>query len=75
MNLGPLVNTSYREMAPYFYPDGNTFIFASDRPGGSGGVDLWQVPLIIQVADLNGDGIVNMLDFAIFAESWLWEGS
>lgn len=28
---------------PTFSPDGNTLYFASDRPGGRGGMDLWSI--------------------------------
>jgi Tol biopolymer transport system component len=39
-NLGPLVNGSGYDGDPAISPDGLVLIFASDRPGGSGG-DLW----------------------------------
>ena len=28
-------------------------------------------PVIIRSADLNGDGIVNLFDYALFAQKWL----
>lgn len=31
------------DMAPSLSPTGNTLLFASDRPGGQGGLDLWLV--------------------------------
>lgn len=36
-------NTSFNMMHPAISPDGNTLVFTSDRPGGSGGLDLWIV--------------------------------
>lgn len=35
------VNTEYDELAPELARDGRTMLFASDRPGGLGGYDLW----------------------------------
>ena len=40
-NLGTTINTIYWESQPALSSDGKTLIFASDRPGGLGGVDLW----------------------------------
>jgi Tol biopolymer transport system component len=40
-SLGPGVNTSTYDGDPAVSPDGLWLIFASDRPGGSGGHDLW----------------------------------
>ncbi|HEX8462592.1 MAG TPA: flagellar motor protein MotB, partial [Segetibacter sp.] len=49
--LGTLVNTSaYSAQQPYVTPDGSKLYFASDRPGGAGGFDIW-------VALLNGEGL------------------
>lgn len=31
----------YRSFHPFVTPDGKYFLFASDRPGGSGGSDIW----------------------------------
>lgn len=35
------INTSYWEAQPSISPDGKSLYFASDRPGGYGGTDLW----------------------------------
>jgi hypothetical protein len=41
-NLGPVINTGdYEEYAPYIDPDEIYLIFASNRPGGYGGNDLY----------------------------------
>ncbi|MGQ9706288.1 MAG: TolB family protein [bacterium] len=41
VNLGPDINTSSNEYAPTVTGDGLTMYFASDRPGGYGGYDLY----------------------------------
>ncbi len=41
-NLGAPVNSRYKETQPSLSPDGRTLYFASNRPGGKGGLDLWQ---------------------------------
>lgn len=41
VNVGPLVNTEYNEVQPSLSADGRILLFASDRPGGSGGADLY----------------------------------
>ncbi len=40
-NIGPPVNTKYRETQPTFSSDGKTLYFLSDRPGGFGKHDIW----------------------------------
>ena len=41
VNLGPAVNTPSTDSHPSISLDGLTLFFASNRPGGSGGEDLW----------------------------------
>jgi len=41
----------------------------SERPGGLGGSDIYQVP-IIPIVDLNGDGIVDSADMVIMVDNW-----
>jgi hypothetical protein len=41
VNLGPTVNTSADDLGPAISPNGLTLFFASTRPGGLGGTDLW----------------------------------
>jgi serine/threonine protein kinase len=40
-NLGPTVNSASRDHTPLISPDGLSLFFASDRPGGYGGCDIW----------------------------------
>ena len=40
-NLGATLNTSSGENAPKLSPDEHWLYFASNRPGGFGGIDLW----------------------------------
>jgi Tol biopolymer transport system component len=42
LNLGVPVNGGASESGPYFSANGQTLYFASDRPGGLGGKDLWR---------------------------------
>lgn len=41
VNLGPTINTDFNEQVPAFSRDGHLMFFASNRPGGLGGVDIW----------------------------------
>jgi hypothetical protein len=41
VNLGPVVNSTFNDLGPATSKDGRTLFFGSDRPGGSGGLDLW----------------------------------
>jgi hypothetical protein len=41
VSLGAIINTAFLEQNPYLSSDGTTLFFASDRPGGSGGPDLY----------------------------------
>lgn len=41
-SLGPVINSRGWDSHPNLSNDGRTLYFASDRPGGYGGVDLWQ---------------------------------
>jgi Tol biopolymer transport system component len=41
INLGPAINTAAAETVPAFSRDGHWMFFNSDRPGGSGLLDLW----------------------------------
>jgi hypothetical protein len=43
VNLGSRINTGGYDASPFIAPDGKTLYFCSDRPGGKGGLDLYQV--------------------------------
>ena len=40
-NLGPAINTPANDLAPSLSPDGHVMYFASARPGGFGGNDIY----------------------------------
>src|SRR5438445_13751961 len=41
VTLGATINTAFSEQNPYLSPNSTTLFFASDRPGGFGGSDLY----------------------------------
>jgi outer membrane protein OmpA-like peptidoglycan-associated protein/Tol biopolymer transport system component len=45
-NFGPPVNTKFWESQPTIAPDGKTIYFASNRPGGEGGIDIWKTEMV-----------------------------
>lgn len=45
-NLGKPVNTAHWESQPSIGPDGKNIYFASNRPGGYGGIDIWKTEII-----------------------------
>jgi len=48
--MDTILNTpGYNTQQPFVTPDGKRLLYASDRPGGQGGFDLWE-------AELNGEG-------------------
>ena len=59
VNLGPTVNSSELEGEPALSPDGSTLYFTSDRPGGLGSWDLWQVSVHPAADDLGRDNNAN----------------
>jgi len=68
-NLGPNINTSRFDAMPSISFDGSTLYFCSDRPGGFGDVDLWQVS-IEPVVDFNRDEVIDLQDIIIMTEHW-----
>jgi Tol biopolymer transport system component len=40
-NFGSTINSAFNDQHPAITPDGLSLYFVSDRPGGSGGFDLW----------------------------------
>ena len=69
VNLGPVVNSSSIDGYPITSTDGQMLYFSSNRPGGSGNVDLWQVS-IEPVCDLNNDLKVDSADMHIMVDHW-----
>jgi hypothetical protein len=69
VNLGPAINTSYPDGSPSLSPDLKTLYFNSDRPGGLGGWDMYEVP-IIPILDFNGDEIVDIEDLLMLIDRW-----
>lgn len=61
INPGAPLNTKYWESTPSISSDGNELYFASNRPGGLGGNDIWKCD-VSQNADgtLTFSNIVNM---------------
>ncbi|MFC1792434.1 protein kinase [Planctomycetota bacterium] len=56
VNLGPSINTSGYERSPRLSPDGCTLYFASNRPGGFGSYDIWEISITTVPVDLQEDG-------------------
>lgn len=46
VNIGKPINTRHWESQPSISADGKTLYFASNRPGGLGGLDIWKSELI-----------------------------
>jgi uncharacterized protein (TIGR02246 family) len=66
VNLG---HSASNHWASDISADDSTLFFMSERDGGFGANDLWQVP-IIPVVDFNGDGKVDNADICIMAGYW-----
>ena len=47
VNLGPAINTPAAEYYPHLSADGSILYYETDRPGGYGELDLWQIPIKI----------------------------
>ena len=69
VKLPPQINMACTNASPTLSADGTTLYFGSDRSGGLGTYDIWQVS-ITPVVDFNGDEIVNLKDFARLAQYW-----
>jgi Tol biopolymer transport system component len=71
VNLGPTVNSSSTDYDPSISADGLTLFFNSNRPGGVGELDLWQVAVTPTCpADINGDHTVDVLDLLLVLAAW-----
>jgi serine/threonine protein kinase len=55
VNLGPVINTFGFDGCPSISADGSTLYFASNRPGGHGDEDLWQVSITPMPGDFRDD--------------------
>jgi len=64
VNLGPNVNSSAWQVTPNLTADGSTLYFVSNRAGGHGNFDIWQVSISPDV-DLNNDGKVDLKDMGL----------
>ncbi|MEN3027379.1 MAG: OmpA family protein [Chlorobiota bacterium] len=69
-NLGVAVNSADWDSQPCIAADGSLFIFASDRPGGSGGTDLWMcrregnrwsTPVALRILNSSADDMAPVL--------------
>ncbi len=72
VNLGPPVNTAFRELGLYLSADGGTGYFASERPGGFGKLDIYTFQLDEQlynepVTFVEGLVVDSALDMAVAA--------
>ena len=59
MNLGPTVNTLAHESFAHLSADGSTLYWNSDRPGGYGEFDIWQVSIITLRNDVDVKSDLN----------------
>jgi hypothetical protein len=73
---GTPVNTMYQDTDPSIQYDGSMLYFASTRPGGIGGQDLWQMSIapVLAIPDFNNDGRVDLKDFSRLARYWMQDG-
>jgi hypothetical protein len=69
VNLGAGINSSGSEQYLTISADERLFLFSSNRSGGQGGSDIWQVP-IIPILDLNGDLKIDLADMQIILDHW-----
>lgn len=67
------LNSWSHDTDPSISADGTMLYFGTTRPGGSGGQDLWQIPIapVRVMPDFNFDGVVNMTDYTELAGHWL----
>ena len=69
VNLGPTVNSAAIDNGTKISSDGSLLLFFSNRSGGIGSYDVWQVP-ILPIVDFNSDGIVDATDECIMINHW-----
>jgi Tol biopolymer transport system component len=67
----PPVNTSSNDSTPSISADGRTLFFRSNRPGGEGGSDLWQVAITPTCpGDVDCDDDVDAADLLTMLAAW-----
>lgn len=69
VHLGPNINCPAWDGGPKVSADGRTLFYMSQRSGGFGENDIWQVS-IDPVVDLNADGIVDSADMCVIVDNW-----
>ncbi|MFC1634777.1 protein kinase [Planctomycetota bacterium] len=69
MNLGPPVNGPFMDRAPRISADGSTLYFCSDRPGGIGTFDLWQVSITPMSGFLQKDDNADLVQKSVESEN------
>ena len=71
VNLGSSINTPRSDFSSCISADGRMLYFSDEgfRPGGQGGQDILQAP-IIPIVDINNDGIVDAADMCIMVDNW-----
>lgn len=61
--LPAVVNTAgYNTQQPFVMPDGKTLLFASDKPGGFGGFDIWYANLDESGLPLNSTNLGEVIN-------------
>jgi WD40-like Beta Propeller Repeat/Tetratricopeptide repeat len=63
LNLGPKVNTSFDEDAPFMHSDGITLFFSSKGHNTMGGYDIFKTSLLD--ADMNGWGLPENMGYPL----------
>jgi hypothetical protein len=69
INLPVPINSGNMDQGASLSPGGAWLYFCSSRPGGRGGLDLMQAP-IIPIVDFNGDGKVDAFEVLRMADYW-----
>ncbi len=52
-NLGPVINTPFNEVSPFFYPQEAVLFFSSDGHHGFGGLDVYRVNMSDETSIIN----------------------
>jgi Tol biopolymer transport system component len=65
VNLGESINTPARETCVSVSPDGTTLYFCSDRPGGPGVWNIWQVPIFRGSVELEAEEDADLAEILV----------